>query len=82
MEKKILQIINKVLENNSRKKIESIDSETNLRDDIGLDSLDLAELTVLIEAEFDIDIFEDGIIITVGEIFEKLKDNWSYFLKI
>ena len=75
MEKKILQIINKVLENNSRKKIESIHSETELRDDIGLDSLDLAELTVLIEAEFDIDIFEDGIIITVGEIFEKLKDN-------
>ena len=75
MEKKILQIINKVLENNSQKKIESIDAETNLRDDIGLDSLDLAELTVLIEAEFDIDIFEDGIINTIGEIFQRLKDN-------
>lgn len=75
MEKKILQIINKVLENKSQKKIESIDAETNLRDDIGLDSLDLAELTVLIEAEFDIDIFESGVIITVGEIFQKLKDN-------
>ena len=75
MEKTILQIINKVLENKSQKKIESIDSETNLRDDIGLDSLDLAELTVLIEAEFDIDIFENGIIITVGEIFEKLRYN-------
>ena len=75
MEKKILQIINKVLENNSQKKIESIDAKTNLRDDIGLDSLDLAELTVLIEAEFDIDIFEDGIINTIGEIFQRLKDN-------
>ena len=75
MEKKILQIINKVLENNSQKKVESIDSETNLWNDIGLDSLGLAELTVLIEAEFDIDIFENGIITTVGEIFEKLKDN-------
>ena len=69
-------------ENKSQKKIESIDSKTNLRDDIGLDSLDLAELTVLIEAEFDIDIFENGIIITVGEILEKLRDSWSYFLKI
>lgn len=75
MEKTILQIINKVLENKSQKKIESIDSKTNLRDDIGFDSLDLAELTVLIEAEFDIDIFENGIIITVGEIFEKLRDS-------
>ena len=70
-----MQIINKVLENNSQKKIESIDAKTNLRDDIGLDSLDLAELTVLIEAEFDIDIFEDGIINTIGEIFQRLKDN-------
>ena len=57
-----------------KKKIESINVETNLRDDIGLDSLDLAELTVIIEAEFDIDIFENGIINTVGEIFEKLKN--------
>ncbi len=75
MEKKILESINRILENKSQKKIESINVETNLRDDIGLDSLDLAELTVIIEAEFDIDIFENGIINTVGEIFEKLKNS-------
>jgi acyl carrier protein len=44
-----------------------------LRDDIGFDSLDLAELTVRIEAQFKVDIFEKGIISTVGEIFDRLK---------
>ena len=36
--------------------------------DIGLTSFDLATLTVVIEDEFDVDIFEDGIITNVGEI--------------
>ena len=44
-----------------------------LRDDIGFTSFDLAELTVRIEDEFDIDIFEDGLVNTVGEIIEKLR---------
>ncbi|THC67310.1 acyl carrier protein [Bacteroides fragilis] len=43
------------------------------RDDIGFTSFDLAELTVRIEDEFDIDIFEDGLVNTVGEIIEKLR---------
>ena len=74
MQEKIFKIINKVLENRAKAKISSINSEMHLRNDIGFDSLDLAELTVRIEAEYDIDIFEDGIVNTVGEIFEKLKN--------
>lgn len=50
-----------------------ITEQTTLREELGLDSFNLAELTVHIEEEFDIDIFEDGIISTVGEIYEKLK---------
>lgn len=73
MQEKILEIINTVLDNRDKKKIISLNPETHLRNDIRFDSLDLAELTVRIEAEYDIDIFEDGIINTVGEIFEKLK---------
>ena len=46
----------------------------HLRKDIGFDSLDLAELTVRIEAEYDIDIFEDGIVNTVGEILKKMEE--------
>jgi len=37
-----------------------------------LDSLDLAELTVRLEEEFGVDVFEDGIVETVEEILTKL----------
>lgn len=73
MEKKILEIINKVLDNRAKEKLKSLSPDMHLRNDIGFDSLDLAELTVRIEAEYDIDIFEDGIVNTIGEIFEKVK---------
>ena len=75
MQEKILTIINKVLENRDKKKLNSIYPELNLRNDIGFDSLDLAELTVRIEAEFDVDIFEDGIVNTIEEILKKLHIN-------
>jgi acyl carrier protein len=69
----VLQIINTVLANRGKKQIESLSDSMKLRDDIGFDSLDLAELTVRIEAQFKVDIFEKGIISTVGEIFDRLK---------
>lgn len=69
--KKLLSIFNDVLENNELKKIESLEPEYNLRDDLGLDSLALAELTVKIESEFGVDIFEDEIIETVNEVIKK-----------
>jgi acyl carrier protein len=72
MEDKIKEIINIVLEKNNKGKIEELNKEASLRDDLGMDSLDLAELTVRIEDEYDIDIFEDGIIDKVGEIIEKI----------
>ena len=71
--KKLQEIINIVLENRGKATIASINDNASLRNDIGLDSLDLAELTVRIEAEYDIDIFEDGVVTTVGEILAKLK---------
>ena len=74
MSQKILEIVNKVLENRSKTKLESLSPEMDLRNHIGFDSLDLAELTVRIEAEYDIDIFEDGIVNTVSEILEILNN--------
>lgn len=74
MNEKVLEIINTVLENRTKKKLISIMPEMHLRNDVGFDSLDLAELTVRIEAEYDIDIFEDGIVSVVGEIFKKLEN--------
>jgi len=72
MEDKIKEIINIVLEKNNKGKIEELNKEASLRDDLGMDSLDLAELTVRIEDEFGVDLFEDGIIDKVGEIIEKI----------
>ena len=70
---KLLSIINTVLENRGKNTVKFISEESSLKSDIGFDSLDLAELTVRIEAEYDIDIFEDGIVATVGDILNKLK---------
>lgn len=69
----LITIINTILTNRGKQTIEAINEKTNLRDDLGLDSLDLAELTVRIEAEYDVDIFENGVVTTVGEILALIK---------
>ena len=73
MEKKIFEIINEIRVAKGIAPIKTISAEMKLREDLNLTSFDLAELTVKIEDEFDIDIFEDGLVNTVGEIFEKLQ---------
>jgi acyl carrier protein len=70
MEKKIQDIINQVLSNRGKTAIDELSANNDLRKDLGFDSLDLAELTVRIEAEFDVDIFENGLVSKVSEIFE------------
>lgn len=72
MKERILSIINTVLKNRGKDQIKKIKAKSNFRNDIGFDSLDLAEFTVRMEVEFDIDIFEDGMVYTVGEVMEKL----------
>ena len=73
MEQKVLEIINNIRATKERAPVASLTAGDNLRDDLGLTSFDLAELTVNIEAEFDVDIFEDGLVNTIGEIYEKLQ---------
>ena len=72
MEQKVLSIINEMRAEKDLEPVAELKEETRLREDLGLTSFDLAELTVKIEDEFDIDIFEDGIVNTLGEIIEKL----------
>ena len=69
MENKILEIINLIRGNKGLPNVEVLSPDADLREDLDLTSFDLAELTVRIEDEFDIDIFEDGLVNTVGEIF-------------
>jgi acyl carrier protein len=73
MENKLLEIINILMENKDIPLISSINLTDDLRNDLGFDSFDLAELTVRIEDEFDVDIFSNGLISTVGQIVEQLK---------
>jgi acyl carrier protein len=72
MEKKILGILNIVLENRGKRNVIEFHPNLDLRKDLELDSLDLAELTVRLESEFDIDIFENGNTSTLKEVMEKL----------
>lgn len=72
MENKVLEIINLIRTNKGDKSLDVINPSIKLREDLEFNSFDLAELTVRIEDEFNIDIFEDGLVNTVGEIYEKL----------
>lgn len=72
MEEFVLNVINEVRSLKGLSKIEKLDDNMDLRNDLALSSFDLAELTVRIEDEYDIDIFENGLVNTVGEIFAKL----------
>jgi acyl carrier protein len=67
MKKTLLQIINEVLDD----KIHDINFDMDLRDDIGFDSLKLAHLTVLIEDECGVDVFESGLVRKVSDIIKK-----------
>lgn len=72
MEQTVLEIINNIRAAKEMAPVAELYAEDNLRDDLGLTSFDLAELTVNIEDKFDIDIFEDGLVNTIGEIYAKL----------
>ena len=73
MKEKVVEILKGIVLAKGKEIDSEIKSETKLREDLGLTSFDLAELTVKVEDEFDIDIFEDGLVSTVGEIFAKLE---------
>lgn len=64
--------INEIVENKGLEGLKGITESTQLRDDLGFDSLDLAELTVRIEKETGIDVFADGIVQTVGQVIKRI----------
>ena len=70
---RLLEIINEMREEAGNETIVVLDPSMDLREDLHLDSLMLAELTVRIEDEFDVDIFEDGIVQKIGEIIVKIE---------
>lgn len=71
---KLLEIVNTIRLNKGQGSLEKLSPEDGLRRDLGFDSLDLAELTVRVEAEFGVDVFDDGVVNTVGETLEKISN--------
>jgi acyl carrier protein len=47
----------------------------DLRRDLGLDSLDLAELTVRIQDRYGVDVFAAGVVRTWGELVQRLEEH-------
>ncbi len=74
MEAELLRLLNVVLRNKGQPGIREISPECHLRDELHLDSLDLAEFTVRIEERFGIDVFDRGIIHRWYEIETRLKE--------
>ena len=72
MNEHLVAVINEVRANKEQHPLHNLCGSSRLREDIGLESLDLAELTVRIEEKFGMDVFADGLVQTVGEIQEKI----------
>lgn len=73
MLERISVIVNDIREEQGESRLEGITENMSLRKDIGFDSFDLALLTAKIEDEFDVDVFEHGIIDTVSDILTLLE---------
>lgn len=74
MKKSLLEIINQLQEENDLIVSSSLNDNDDLIEDLGFDSINLAELTVIIEEEYGVDIFEKKIIRKIYEINEILND--------
>jgi len=68
----LLSVVNQVLANKRCPAIAALPPETRLREELGFDSLDMAELTVRLEEAFGVDIFAAGVVRTAGEIEARL----------
>lgn len=71
----VLEVINYILKKKGREELRDFNEDLHLQNDLGLDSLDLAELTVRIEDKTGVDVFAKRIVTTVGEILEELGAN-------
>lgn len=69
---KVKEIIEEIIKDNGGTTPLEINADSELKD-LGLSSFDLATLTVMIEDEYDVDIFEDGMVFNVGQILSKLE---------
>lgn len=70
----VSEVIDEVLDESGRERSCEITVATRLRVDLNLDSLDLAVLTVKLEAKTGVDVFARGIVSTVGELLCRIDE--------
>ena len=71
-ETKLTEVLNFLLKKKGLAERATFPSHLCFSKDLGLDSLDLAELTVRIEDDLGVDLFAKGVIRTIGEARERL----------
>lgn len=74
----LLEVINVIRNNKGLVPLTEIRAEMKLRDDIGFDSLDLAELTARLYEQHRVDVFAAGLLFTVGEVDRRLCDGRNH----
>lgn len=69
----VIEIINRIQKARGRPRLATWSDGLRLRDDLGFDSMDLAELTVRIEDRLSVDVFAEGLVHTLGELRARLE---------
>lgn len=70
----IKDLINKVLVEHDKEMIASINYDDNLRDDLGIDSIEMVDIVVQIDEIYGVDLFSDGDVKKVGEILKLIEN--------
>ena len=73
MSRSLLDIVNEVRNNSGLDSLEKIGTDLNLKEDIELDSISMAELIALIDVNFNVDVNADGMVQTIGDIESQLE---------
>ena len=68
----VLSFINRIRKFSNKPQLDNISGDQALQNDLQLDSLDLAELTVNLEGKYGVDIFQNGIVTTVEDVLNQL----------
>jgi acyl carrier protein len=69
----VVALLNHVREGRRLPPIPVPAADADLRGDLQLDSLDLAELTVRIQDKFGVDVFAAGVVRTWGELLQRVE---------
>lgn len=74
MDDPVKEAVDAVRANLGMPPLAGLEDRCSLRDDLGFDSLALAELTVRIEDATGVDVFAGGIVATVGAVRARLAE--------